>query len=211
MINIILLMIKLFSIYTSLSAIYILWILTTRISSLKFLTAWIIIVQGIYFLSEFHWNKRVPQFMQNLAWTLSIFLLSYWPIKYYFKWPTIESELFHDLTIHGFNILLVVIACLWKPKLEHKYIWVPIVFGIIYLTFAIIYTKANGSIYPTNFFVIDYRMWYDLLAVFVGTPLIHTLGVYLMKCIKKCREKELLPISIKKIWRQQSLFEYHKA
>lgn len=200
-----------FKYFTGCSVIYILWLLTTQLSSLKYLTTWTIIVQGLYFISEFHWNNKVPNIMQNMAWSPSIFLIVYWPIKYFFKWATIESDLLHDLAIHGFNILLVVIACFWKPRLEYKYIWIPMLFGIVYLMFAVIYTMYNGSIYPTNFFVLDWRIWYDLAAVFIGTPIIHSMGVYMTKLREKCRREEMLPTSIKKIWIQRSLLEYHKA
>ena len=200
-----------FKYFTGCSVIYILWLLTTQVTSLRYLTTWTIIVQGLYFISEFHWNNKVPNTMQNMAWSLSIFLIVYWPIKYFFKWAVIPNDLLHDLSIHGINILLVIIACFWKPRLEYKYIWIPMLFGIVYLIFAVIYTIYNGSIYPTNFFVLDWRIWYDLAAVFIGTPIIHTMGVYLTKLRDKCRREEMLPTSMKKIWIQRSLLEYHRA
>ena len=198
----------LFRIYVTFALIYILYLLTVHISDLKYLTTWTIVSQALYFASEHHWNIKIPNFFQNLTFTLSIFLIVYWPLKYYFQWdtPTAQSYWIHDLMIHGINILLVVGAVITKPRLEYRLAYIPMLAGALYLIFAIIYTAHGHSIYPTNFFKTDYRLIYDALAVLVGAPVLHCTGVWLTKQKDRLDAYSILPTA-KKGWWQKKLLQ----
>lgn len=198
----------LFRIYVTFALIYILYLLTVHISDLKYLTTWTIVSQALYFASEHHWNIKIPNFFQNLTFTLSIFLIVYWPLKYYFQWdtPTTQSYWIHDLMIHGINILLVVGAVITKPRLEYRLAYIPMLAGALYLIFAIIYTAHGHSIYPTNFFTTDYRLIYDALAVLVGAPALHCMGVWLTKQKNRLDAYSILPTA-KKGWWQKKLLQ----
>ena len=198
----------LFRIYVTFALIYILYLLTVHISDLKYLTTWTIVSQALYFASEHHWNIKIPNFFQNLTFTLSIFLIVYWPLKYYFQWdtPTTQSYWIHDLMIHGINILLVVGAVITKPRLEYRLAYIPMLAGALYLIFAIIYTAHGHSIYPTNFFKTDYRLIYDALAVLVGAPALHCTGVWLTKHKDRLDAYSILPTA-KKGWWQKKLLQ----
>lgn len=198
----------LFRIYVTFALIYILYLLTVHISDLKYLTTWTIVSQALYFASEHHWNIKIPNFFQNLTFTLSIFLIVYWPLKYYFQWdtPTTQSYWIHDLMIHGINILLVVGAVITKPRLEYRLAYIPMLAGALYLIFAIIYTAHGHSIYPTNFFKTDYRLIYDALAVLVGAPALHCTGVWLTKQKNRLDAYSILPTA-KKGWWQKKLLQ----
>ena len=198
----------LFRIYVTFALIYILYLLTVHISDLKYLTTWTIVSQALYFASEHHWNIKIPNFFQNLTFTLSIFLIVYWPLKYYFQWdtPTTQSYWIHDLMIHGINILLVVGAVITKPRLEYRLAYIPMLAGALYLIFAIIYTAHGHSIYPTNFFTTDYRLIYDALAVLVGAPALHCMGVWLTKQKNRLDAYSILPTA-KKGWWQNKLLQ----
>lgn len=198
----------LFRIYVTIALVYILYLLTVHISDLKYLTTWTIVSQALYFASEHHWNIKIPNFFQNLTFTLSIFLIVYWPLKYYFQWdtPTTQSYWIHDLMIHGINILLVVGAVITKPRLEYRLAYIPMLAGALYLIFAIIYTAHGHTIYPTNFFKTDYRLIYDAIAVLVGAPAIHCTGVWLTKQKDRLDKYSILPTA-KKGWWQKKLLQ----
>ena len=92
-------------IFYAASGIYILFILTVECSALRYLTTWTIITQGLYFLSEFHWNPNMSRLTQNLTFTPSVFLLVYWVLKLHYGWCCNDMKyLLHDLSIHGLNI-----------------------------------------------------------------------------------------------------------
>ena len=195
----------LFRIYVTIALVYILYLLTVHISDLKYLTTWTIVSQALYFASEHHWNIKIPNFFQNLTFTLSIFLIVYWPLKYYFQWdtPTTQSYWIHDLMIHGINILLVVGAVITKPRLEYRLAYIPMLAGALYLIFAIIYTAHGHTIYPTNFFKTDYRLIYDAIAVLVGAPAIHCTGVWLTKQKDRVDKYSILPTAKKGWWQKK--------
>ena len=198
----------LFRIYVTIALVYILYLLTVHISDLKYLTTWTIVTQGLYFASEHHWNIKIPNFFQNLTWTLSIFLIVYWPLKYYFHWdtPSTQSYWIHDLMIHGINILLVIGAVIAKPRLEYRLAYIPMLAGGAYLIFAIIYTAHGHTIYPTNFFKTDYRLIYDAIAVLLGAPAIHCTGVWVTKQKDRLDKYSILPTA-KKGWWQKTLLQ----
>lgn len=182
-----------FRVYCFLCVLYLLWILTTKISSLKFLTTWTIISQCVYFISEFHWNMKIPRIFQNLTWTPSVFITVYWPLAYILKWKSVHSSITDDLLIHGVNIFMVIVACIWKPKLEYKLVWIPFVFSSAYVIFAVVFTHFGNKIYPTNFFDDNFKILLDAGVVFVIGPIVHTFGVCVTK--RTDRTKDLyLPL-----------------
>lgn len=191
-------------IFYAASGIYILFILTVECSALRYLTTWTIITQGLYFLSEFHWNPNMSRLTQNLTFTPSVFLLVYWVLKLHYGWCCNDMKyLLHDLSIHGLNILLVIIAVYIHPKLEYKFVWLPVIMGTAYVAFAVVYTSQHGSIYPTNFFTTDIMILYDMVAVLVIGPAIHFTGTKIAKC--KSSKYNMLPVedTNKKSWCQK--------
>lgn len=202
-------------IFCGLSLIYILYLLTVQVGSFKYLTTWTIIVQGLYLASEFHWNPKIPRIFQNLAWTPNIFLASYWPIRLYWKWATVPSDLLPDLMEHCFNIILVLIVAIWHPRLKKEYWPLPFGFAVCYLTFAMIWTHFYGTIYPTNFFVMDYRFGYDIACVVIVIPSIHFGSVWMFKQREILKEKyQRLPsivVSSKGWWQKPfNILQYNK-
>jgi hypothetical protein len=179
--------------FYGLSFVYVLYILTVECNALRYLTTWTIITQLIYFLSEFHWNKNIPTLTQNLTFTPSIFITVYWPLKYYFGWCCNEwNYIIHDLMIHCFNIVLVIIAVFISPRLEYRLVFIPVALGIGYIAFAFGYTAHHGSIYPTNFFNTTTDLLWDVGAATIVVPTIHFIGTRLAKCKTK---NAYLPVS----------------
>ena len=176
-----------FKVFCGISAFFILWVITIGCSSLKYLTTWTLLVQFFYFLSEFHHNKHLSIWFQNLVWTPSLFLLVYWPISYHYNWYVNNYNLFHDIFMHAVNVLLIVIAVYMSPKLEYKYMFIPLIFGLSYLTFAVLYTNNVDKIYPTDFFGVNINIVIDIAVVLVAVPLIHSAGVITTKRIKKVK------------------------
>lgn len=200
-----------FKLFCGLSAVFILWVITTLCSSFIYLTTWTLATQFLYFISEFHHNQNVAAFFQNLTWTPSIFIISYWPLSYIFHWHKESYNVLPDLCQHCFNIVLIIIAVCIKPKLEYRFVGISFLFSVAYLTFAVLYTAQGNSIYQTNFFKLDINILFDVAAVVVVGPLIHSIGVACTKLRKVKIDEDIqkLPFIQKK--KSYNIFEFLKT
>lgn len=168
-----------FKLLCGISCFYLLWAITTQLTSLKYLTGWTVCFELLYFISEFHHNRKLATFFQNLIWAPSIFLLIYWPLSLILKWKKDNYSIFSDLSVHFVNVILVILAVKSKPKLKKKLLFVPFAFALSYLTFAIIYTHCGNEIYPSNFFDTNKKILIDFIIVSLACPGIHYMGIYL--------------------------------
>ena len=125
---------------------------------LFYATIWTLFVQEAYYISElvnYYYNKDYTKPLQNIAWSSSVYILSYWVFRSIYHWQD-KSPIWLEILMHGANSALTVLSVFMRSKLNWKYLKWLYMYYICYLVVAISYTNiTKTSIYPTNFFSFD--------------------------------------------------------
>ncbi len=129
--------------------------------SLVFMTIWNLCFQAIYFyLYEKGIRNDIFVYTQNICWTLSPIFIAYWGLS--MTWN--HSVFWYDISVHGINVILFWYTLFPNHFIDLKHLWISYIVLICYLMVAYGYTALYGTIYPTNFFILD-NLWLFLIFV----------------------------------------------
>ncbi len=158
-------------------------------------TIWTLFVQEIYYIVElinYYYKCDYTKPIQNIAWSSSVYILSYWIFRSIFHWVD-KSPIWLEILMHGANSALVILAVFMNSKLNWKYLKWLYLYYICYFIVAVTYTNiTKDSIYPTNFFSFDdfSKLYISLISV-IFWPIISTwCGLFLFKPKKEKEEDD---------------------
>lgn len=164
-------------------------------------TIWTLFVQEAYYISElvnYYYKKDYTKPLQNIAWSSSVYILSYWIFRYVYHWPD-KSPMWLEILMHGVNSTLIILCVFVKSKLNWNYIKWLYSYFMIYLCFAVGYTNITGnSIYPTNFFSFsDFpKLSISLISVIFWPLISMWLGLIIFKPKKEKDEDDDIPYNM---------------
>ena len=84
-------------------------------------TIWTLFVQEAYYISElvnYYYKKDYTKPLQNIAWSSSVYILSYWIFRYVYHWPD-KSPMWLEILMHGLNSALIILCV---RRLNHSLI-----------------------------------------------------------------------------------------
>jgi len=132
------------------------------VHALVYMTIWNLCFQSCYFyLYEKHIRNDYFVYLQNICWTLSPIFIAYWGLSMSWK----HSVLWYDISVHGINVVLFWYTLFPTHTIDVKHLWVSYIVLFSYLMVAYGYTALYGSIYPTNFFVLENSLLFGMLTL----------------------------------------------